>query len=127
MNNHADSMASIAWQLRDERPKDAQALLAAVCQANPSGVRYLRAFASVAARNQDTETAIAACLTAIALDGEHLETLCMLAELYLSTMHYRQALEHLRRCIALDPQMQHPAGLRARVLVKTALKDLSAH
>jgi cytochrome c-type biogenesis protein CcmH/NrfG len=43
-----------------------------------------------------------------------------LAELYLNTLRIEPAAELLQRALKLDPDMKHPAGVRARVLIMKA-------
>lgn len=51
---------------------------------------------------------------------------CALGELRLDAMNYRGAAAALKKCLELDPNGEHPAGRRARAVIKKGEKLLKS-
>ena len=97
----------------------------AIAQHGPSPLidRWLGSAAQLC---EEDEEAIAAYERALKAAPDDLEVTVNLAELYLNRVKITEAAALLKRALALDPKITHPAGVRARVLIMKAKKQLGA-
>ena len=110
--------------LRERRPK--QALVLARCLVKKRNTLAHRRLLASAAQ-QCGELALAARLWRSCRhdDPTNLYFLVNHAECELLLLHYASALPLLEEALARDPTSQHPAGVRARVLILKTQKKLS--
>jgi tetratricopeptide (TPR) repeat protein len=73
---------------------------------------------------EEDEEAIAAYERALGSDANDIEVTVNLAELYLNQLAIEKAATLLKRALELDPKIQHPAGVRARVLIMKTKKQI---
>lgn len=98
-------------------------LIAAV-NAAPKEPSYRAALGVAYARCNRIEEALRELRQCLALRPNDLEVSCIVAELLLDKLDYNGAAVLLRKCLTLDPKAEHPAGIRARALIKKGEKLL---
>lgn len=127
----ARSLAKQAWQLvqAGSPEEQAQALegLEVAAELAPDDVEVIAAFGLALARGQQGGRALFALKGVLARpmsSALELELNCVVAELALELQRYQEARAAIERCLALDPNAQSGAGVRARALLKKAEKQL---
>ncbi len=93
--------------------------------ADPTSPLVDRWLGSAALRCAEENEAIEAYERALAHDPDDLEVVVNLAELYLNRVVIAKAAALLERALQLDPKVAHPAGIRARVLIMRAKKQVA--
>jgi cytochrome c-type biogenesis protein CcmH/NrfG len=109
--------------LKAGRAKEALLTLRQARRADPSSPRIDRWLGAAAQQCEEDDEAIAAYERALAQKADDLEVVVNLAELYLNRVQVKKAAVLLERALQLDPQVKHPAGVRARVLIMKAKKQ----
>jgi Flp pilus assembly protein TadD len=84
------------------------------CGAHPELDRWLGAAAQ---KCDDDDLAMHAYTRALEATPNDVQVVVNLAELYLSSLRLDAARGLLERAVALDPDLRHPAGIRARMLI----------
>lgn len=90
----------------------------------PNRVDLLNALGIALARALRPVDALRYLQKSLLLAADDVEVLCVVGELSVERLDYDTAAKVLKRCLELDPKAQHPAGVRARALIKKAEKQL---
>lgn len=121
----AKRLARSGWQLvQQNQLEDAVLLLEGARDVLHDDADVWAALGIAYARSQKVHEALAALQTALLLDDKRIELWCIVAELSIERFDYTLALQAVGKCLALDPHSKHPAGIRARALIKKAEKQL---
>jgi cytochrome c-type biogenesis protein CcmH/NrfG len=121
----AKRLARNGWQLvQQNQLEDAVLLLEAANVVLSEDPDVWAALGIAYARSQKVHEALASLQTALLLDDKRIELWCIVAELSIERFDYALSLQAITKCLALDPDSKHPAGIRARALIKKAEKQL---
>jgi len=119
-------LACFAWRSlpQNASPVAIAALLEAVTT-TPDYPPYTAALAIALAHTNDWLGSLRWFERYLEMVPNHIEILCITAEIFLRLGKFEKSLIALKQCLALDPHNQHPSGRRARVLVKKGEKLLT--
>lgn len=117
---HTALLRSAKQKLRENDATAALALLRLLTELTPDDPEAAMLHGVAAQRCELVREAIAAYSRCFAAYAEDLHVIVNLAELCLHELDIDRAATLLRRAIALDPLVRHPAGYRARVLAMRA-------
>ena len=92
----------------------------------PPNPDVLVALAIAEAKSGQERLAITRLKSATHVAPAHLEAWTMLAELTLAVADYEAFTLAAETAVALDPEVKHPCGVRARALIRKAQKRLQA-
>lgn len=73
---------------------------------------------------QREDEAVAWLQRGVASAEKRLDAWCALGEIYVARLDYQKAATALGKCLELDPDGTHPHGVRARMLIKRAERQL---
>lgn len=121
-----ESLACFAWQAMLVDPAVAAALFRELVTRVPKSSEFWSAYGTALAKSQKIGEAVAALEKSLELRANNIEVWCVVAELSMDQLDWARATKALKRCLELDPNGKHPAGVRARALVKKGEKLLGA-
>jgi cytochrome c-type biogenesis protein CcmH/NrfG len=125
MNVDAHDLAAYGWQLLSAG--HTRAAVGALQEAIAMGAErpsVFGAYGIALAKANRTQEALLYLRKSLALDATNVALWCATGELSLDRLDYKSALAALRNCLRLDPDAKHPAGIRARALIKRGEKML---
>ena len=121
----AERLARIGWAASEANEHThAVAALEQCVRLAPNHVPYLNALGLALARALKPVEALPYLLKSLALKPDDIEIACAVGEISVERLDSETAGKWLKQCLTLDPKAQHPAGVRARGLIKKAEKQL---
>ena len=110
--------------LVDNDLEGAQTAAAMACVAAPAMPEAWVALGVARARHGDHAGAVEPFIKALALRPRDVQLWCDLGECYVTLMKYAEAAAALKQAMLLDPNLQHPAGRRARAVAAKTMAQL---
>ncbi len=122
----AQQLAKLGWSLvESNKAEEALEPLVMATELAPRNAAYWASLGMAFARLLRPLDAIRCFEQSLALAPKSIEIWCAVGELSLDRLDYRLAAQAFKRCLELDPQAQHPSGVRARALIRRAQKHLA--
>ncbi|MCC6806221.1 MAG: hypothetical protein IT381_02260 [Deltaproteobacteria bacterium] len=119
-----DRVLRLAWQSRERSPRGAREMVARVVSTEPRRADAWHALALLDLAENEHKYAVFALRQALALEPDNLDIRVAYAELLIDLLDYKGALAELKLCCQRDPQMRHPSGVRARVVIVRMQKEI---
>lgn len=117
-------MRSAKQKLREEDAAGALAVLRLLRELSPEDAEVAMLHGVAAQRCHHAREAIAAYEACLPTYGDDLHVVVNLAEMHLHELSVGRATELIRRAMALDPNITHPMGYRARVIAMRAKEQI---
>jgi tetratricopeptide (TPR) repeat protein len=122
----AAGMAALGRQLIEAEDFAAAAVAFAMAARAKDRADYWSALGFCEQKQNRLDAAVVAYRRAISAGGDDVQLWANLGEAYLDLFQYAPAAEALGKAMALDPNGDHPASMRARALVLKAVRDMRA-
>ena len=120
------ALARLGWRAGAQGENEvAVAALEEAVIADPNRAEFQFAYGIALAKGGQADAALEVLARGLQLEPNNLEIWCVVGELSLDRLDYKAAAVALQKCLALDPKAEHPAGRRARALVKKGEKLLA--
>ncbi len=121
-----DRLARLGWSaLNADRLNAAAAALQEAVLARPNHADFQFAYGLALAKLGHIDLALEVLARGLALEPTNVDVWCIVGELALDKMDYKAAATALGKCLKLDPKAEHPAGRRARAVIKKGEKLLA--